>query len=321
MANSCRFALPTSTAPASARRAIAVASRSGTKSPRILDPAVVRMPFVQYRSLRLTGIPCSGPRCCPRAASRSARRACLMARSPVTVMNALIVGSRRSIRSSVALVSSTAEILRERSSRAALSIVSPVRSSARTRIRLHVVGLVALDVDRIKAVDDPAHVLEDLGQLFGCELLAKTRPVGQHLGHLRGHRPRIAQLADQHELARRLGDPLRTVLSDENRVLHLQAPETDLVVRGLHLEHHAGLERSRSGLVEDRRVVQVEADAVANVMAPVVRDAGSARRFDRRLEDPVRRHARANLLDRLLLALEDRPAEPTHLGGCLTKHL
>src|SRR5438046_299313 len=43
-ANSWRFVLPTRTAPASASRAVAVASPLGTESPGIRGPADVRLP-------------------------------------------------------------------------------------------------------------------------------------------------------------------------------------------------------------------------------------------------------------------------------------
>src|SRR4029434_10526402 len=51
-ANSCMLSLPSTTAPAPARRATTVASRAGTESARIFEPPVVRIPSVELRSFR-----------------------------------------------------------------------------------------------------------------------------------------------------------------------------------------------------------------------------------------------------------------------------
>ena len=61
-ANSCIASLPSSTAPASFRRAVVVASSVGTRSAITLELAVVRTPSVSYRSFSAMGTPCIGPR-------------------------------------------------------------------------------------------------------------------------------------------------------------------------------------------------------------------------------------------------------------------
>src|SRR5262245_64417022 len=61
-ANSCMLSLPRRMAPARASRATTVASSAGTESARILEPPVVRTPFVEYRSFGAQGTPWSGPR-------------------------------------------------------------------------------------------------------------------------------------------------------------------------------------------------------------------------------------------------------------------
>ena len=97
---------------AARRRRTTVASRSGTKSARMREPAVVRTPAVKSRSFREIGTPCSGPRYAPRAISASAACASARAASPVTVMKALRCGSRRSIRARTASVTATGETSR-----------------------------------------------------------------------------------------------------------------------------------------------------------------------------------------------------------------
>src|ERR1700690_3709391 len=61
MANSSRLVLPSITAPASHKFWVTVDSYGGTKLPRILDAAVVRVPLVQNRSLMASGKPSSAP--------------------------------------------------------------------------------------------------------------------------------------------------------------------------------------------------------------------------------------------------------------------
>ena len=62
MANSDMLVLPRRIAPALFRLAMAVASSVGTKSARMREPPVVRIPLVHIWSFTATGRPCMGPR-------------------------------------------------------------------------------------------------------------------------------------------------------------------------------------------------------------------------------------------------------------------
>ena len=64
-ANSLRFSLASTMAPARRVAAIAGASFSGTQSASTRELAVVRRPAVAMQSLTPTGMPCSGPRHLP----------------------------------------------------------------------------------------------------------------------------------------------------------------------------------------------------------------------------------------------------------------
>src|SRR3990167_5884210 len=61
MANSSRFVLPTTTAPAAFKRTTAVPSYGGFHPVRICEAQVVSIPRVTMLSLRAIGIPVSGP--------------------------------------------------------------------------------------------------------------------------------------------------------------------------------------------------------------------------------------------------------------------
>ncbi len=74
MANSSRLALPRNTAPSRRRFAVTVLSYGGTKDSSIREPAVVRTPAVQNRSLIASGMPHSGPASRPAAGQRRIRR-------------------------------------------------------------------------------------------------------------------------------------------------------------------------------------------------------------------------------------------------------
>src|ERR1700723_1177635 len=116
------FVLPSRIAPARATFLATSLSACGTKSARIFEPAVVRVPRVQKLSLSETGIPWSGPRERPRCISRSAVFAWRRAPSATTVRKARSEGFHRSIRARDASTRSTGEISPRRSSRAACSI-------------------------------------------------------------------------------------------------------------------------------------------------------------------------------------------------------
>ena len=71
MANSSRLVLPTTTAPAAARRSTTVASYGGRQPSRILDEHVVGTPRVHMLSFSATGTPASGPGSRPAATTAS----------------------------------------------------------------------------------------------------------------------------------------------------------------------------------------------------------------------------------------------------------
>src|SRR5437870_11650853 len=61
IANSSLLSFPSITAPSRHRFDVMVDSYVGVKSSRIFEPAVVRTPLVQNRSLMPSGMPSSGP--------------------------------------------------------------------------------------------------------------------------------------------------------------------------------------------------------------------------------------------------------------------
>ena len=101
--------LPIMIAPARARRATKGASSSGTRSAKTWEPPMVFTPFVNARSLMVTGTPYRGPGASPRASAASASRAASIARSAVGVHTALRRGFRASSRAIVACTTSTGD--------------------------------------------------------------------------------------------------------------------------------------------------------------------------------------------------------------------
>src|SRR5882757_1797478 len=85
----------TSTAPAASSRCTTAASSSTVCFSNPAAPQVVRYPFTASRSFAPHGSPCSGPRYFPAAISRSASRACICARSSVSVTVNFSSGSYR----------------------------------------------------------------------------------------------------------------------------------------------------------------------------------------------------------------------------------
>ncbi len=83
--NSGVLVLPRTIAPAAFRRSTTTASSSGTRCSKIFEPSVVRMPFVDVRSLIDTGTPWSGPSEAPRRSAAVARLAASSACSAATV--------------------------------------------------------------------------------------------------------------------------------------------------------------------------------------------------------------------------------------------
>jgi hypothetical protein len=134
MANSCVDSLPNTMAPAPRSRATHTASAVAILSIKILEWHVVGRPATSMMSLMPTGTPCSGPRRQPAAISASAALAASIAASPSRRMNTCSFGSRRSIRSSSAVINSTGESFRPAMARAASDAESQWRSlTARLR--------------------------------------------------------------------------------------------------------------------------------------------------------------------------------------------
>ena len=95
IANSSRFVLPTTTAPAPASRCTTVASYGGRQPSRMRDEHVVATPRVQRLSLSATGTPASGPGSSPCATAASTASAAARAESAITVLNAWMLGFAR----------------------------------------------------------------------------------------------------------------------------------------------------------------------------------------------------------------------------------
>ena len=126
--NSGTFVLPIVMAPAARSRSTISASASGTKRSNSGEPKVVRIPFVQVRSLCATGSPCSGPSASPRATAASAASASRRAASGSSVTMALTAGLTSSMRARCASSTSTAEISRAAIARASSAAVRKQRS-------------------------------------------------------------------------------------------------------------------------------------------------------------------------------------------------
>ena len=89
--------LPRRIAPAAFARWTTVASRSGMKSLRPIEPPVVITPAVSSESLMVIGTPWSGPTGSPRATASSARRASALASSARSCTTAFSAGCTASI--------------------------------------------------------------------------------------------------------------------------------------------------------------------------------------------------------------------------------
>ena len=108
--NSGVAVLPSNTAPASRSRAVEGASTSQLCSgSTVFEPRSVGQPRVSSRSLIETGTPSSGPTGAPRCQRSSERRASRSADSWSSSTKALRCGLRRSMRSSVARVTSSGD--------------------------------------------------------------------------------------------------------------------------------------------------------------------------------------------------------------------
>src|SRR5665213_791645 len=113
------FSAPTSTAPAASSRSIRVPSRGdGGSSRLIFEPARVESPCTSNRFLTANGTPASGPGFLPAATAASTARALARARSAVTSVKQLRIGSCLAIRASAASVAASADSFRPVTARA-----------------------------------------------------------------------------------------------------------------------------------------------------------------------------------------------------------
>src|SRR5262249_21229517 len=86
----------------------------------------------------------------------------------------------------------------------------------------------------------------------------------------------VVSLSDDREILAGARERARAARRHLDGVLDLDAAPAVLVVGRLHAEDHAGLQRSAGGGIDRRRVVGLEPDAVAHVMALVVRQPARA---------------------------------------------
>src|SRR3954468_1946350 len=107
--NSETVVLPMEIAPAARRRSTCALSKSGTRSRKICEPAMVRTPRVKARSLMLVGTPCRMPKGRPRMTAVSASAAASIAASNVGVQIALSRGFNASARAMVCRITSTGD--------------------------------------------------------------------------------------------------------------------------------------------------------------------------------------------------------------------
>src|SRR6202166_3985066 len=146
---------PTKTAPAPSMRSISVASRGdGFKSRLIFDPARVGRPCTSNRFFTANGTPASGPAFLPAAIAASTLRALARARSAVTSVNELRMGSCLAIRASAASVTPSAETLRPATADAISAADSPSLSAVMAGSRCKDTGRLGF-IGQRKFVDQP----------------------------------------------------------------------------------------------------------------------------------------------------------------------
>src|SRR5437660_336822 len=122
-----------------------------------------------------------------------------------------------------------------------------------------------------------------------------------------------ARLIQDDEAAVGAIDDRASTARDEHRLLDVDAETAELVVRRLHAQHHAGLQRV-AARPKPGRLGGIEADAVAGVVPAELRQAGGTHPGHRRLEDGAAMHARPDRvetrldpgLDRVVRALPAR---------------
>ena len=100
-------------------------------------------------------------------------------------------------------------------------------------------------------------------------------------------------------------DDRASAARDEHRLLDVHAEAAELVVRRLHAQHHAGLQRL-AARPEPRGFGGLEPDAVAGVVPAELRQARGAHPGHRRLEDGAAVHARPDRVEAGLDAGLDR---------------
>src|SRR5919109_4335371 len=129
-----------------------------------------------------------------------------------------------------------------------------------------------------------------------------------------------SSLSDDREVLAGARERARATGGDLDRVLHLHAAPPVLVVGRLHAEHHAGLECGARPRVDRRRVVGLEPDPVADVVALIVRQPVLARHAHGELEEVAHRHAGLHGGDGGPLTGENGPVVARLLVGRLAQH-
>src|SRR5262249_26383193 len=130
----------------------------------------------------------------------------------------------------------------------------------------------------------------------------------------------VSSLSDDREVLTRAGQRARAAGRDLDGVLDLHAAPAVLVVRRLHAEDHAGLERGARRGVDGRRVVGLEPDAMADVVTLVVWQPVLAGDAHGDIEEVAYRHAGFHGRDGGSLAGEDRRVVARLLVGRLAEH-
>src|SRR5215470_8312979 len=116
----------------------------------------------------------------------------------------------------------------------------------------------------------------------------------------------VSSLSDDRKLLAGARERARADRRDLDGVLDLHAAPAVLVVRRLHAEHHSGFERRARRRVDRRRVVGLEPDAVADVVALIVRQPVLSRHTHGELEQLADGHAGLHGGDGGPLAGQDR---------------
>src|SRR5918996_1910893 len=130
----------------------------------------------------------------------------------------------------------------------------------------------------------------------------------------------VSLLSDDGEVLAGPGERPRAGRGHLDGVLDLDAAPAVLVVGRLHAEHHARLQRGGRRGVDRRRVVGLEPDAVADVVALVVGQAVLARDAHGEVEELADRHAGLHGGDGRALTGQDRRVVARLLVGRRAEH-